>query len=1388
MKDKLSKEIRKNSTEMNPVTRMKKELKTVLTGIFLLGMCAAYANNNIHGKEVVCENSMEVYSTLNDPNSTYNWSLNTGGTLLSNGTSEVTVLWDLGVPGGGPYDLFVTITDQGGTQVTHSLEVYFQGNISLSCDNTVNVSLGLNGEAVISPQALLNNTLNNFDNFVVEVTDAAGNSYGNLVDCNHIGEELTGKVTDLCSGSSCWSFLVIEDKTKPQFDCPSVPIELECHEDFENYSAPSVTDNCTDEDDILVVFLGQTIDDSNVCDEVFVTKQWIAIDDFGNEKECEQVIRITSPDVDFPPDTIWTCDDYAQFPSIADPSPFTASLSTTGSGIPLGVDGLYCAYNFNFTDDTLTACGNNIKILRTWFVFNWCTGDVVLEDSDGDTYEQLIEISDLSPPEISLDPLIVNAENKGSVGVLCYSTSFLPAPEVTDNCNDYTIKIFTPIGEVEYENGVDGSEGGYIPFPGLVIGNHFVTYQVTDVCGNVGEHQVLVQVKDIKEPNAICDFITDVNLTTDGEVEVFAETFDDGSYDNCCIDRFEVRRMEDPVSAFSESIIFNCNDDLELVVFRVFDCFGNFNECMVEVEVQDKLIPVCLAPADLTVSCLDIPVGLELTDSETLTELFGEANQFDNCGATITELTAIGNIYCGDGYLNRQFIATDNAGNQSATCLQHITIEGTSNWTIYFPADWIGECGSPDNSNEVIVENDGCDLFATSYTDQLFNVSSDSACTQILRTWEVVNWCDYLPNSSPLEVSRNVNGDSITHISHGNYAYFSYQQTIWITDGAAPVITYNGDTDFCTLDADCATGEVDIPVQIQDECTDDLHLTYKIDLNRDGSIEASGNGEFDGTIPLGDHRLFYNVIDGCGNESDLEIEFSVIDCKKPSPNCENGLIVEIMQTGMIEVWAEDFNANSYDNCPGDLKFSFSQDTTYTSHTFDCYDIGIQNVSIWVTDASGNQAFCNTTVLIQDNMWICQPIYDPIIAGVLETENGETLTNVEVSLSDGQNFMTADDGEFEFSTLTQGQDYSLSPFKDINPLNGVSTYDLVLISKHILATEPLNSPYKMIAADINRSGTITTFDLVALRKLILHIEDDFSNNTSWRFIEKAYQFQNPNNPFNEAFPETIDINNLDEDYLNADFIAVKIGDVNGNAQTNNLQSADDRNFDEQLFFKTENLKLLPDQTYQIDVRASDFNDMEGFQFTLDFDSQKATFGEVLSNGLCQKEHFGTRYIEDGLLTVSWHNTQSISLSDGDLLFSFILKSASETTLNEVLDINSNLTASEAYRTSSEVSDEVRFMNVQLDFENTLSDDAFVLYQNIPNPFQDKTLIGFNLPEASFGTLSILDVSGRLIWKLEQKFSKGRNDITVRKEDLQQSGILFYRLETPQFTGVKKMIIE
>jgi hypothetical protein len=141
------------------------------------------------------------------------------------------------------------------------------------------------------------------------------------------------------------------------------------------------------------------------------------------------------------------------------------------------------------------------------------------------------------------------------------------------------------------------------------------------------------------------------------------------------------------------------------------------------------------------------------------------------------------------------------------------------------------------------------------------------------------------------------------------------------------------------------------------------------------------------------------------------------------------------------------------------------------------------------------------------------------------------------------------GKYAFCPTCVCDKYWVTPSHDFNPLNGVSTYDLVLISKHILGLEPLTSPYKMIAADANKSRSITTFDIVEIRKLILGIYPvKLPNNTSWRFVPKDFVFPDPLNPFPDpAFPEYVDYCiATPHDTQNLDFVAIKVGDLNASA--------------------------------------------------------------------------------------------------------------------------------------------------------------------------------------------------------------------------------------------------
>ncbi|MBK8562406.1 MAG: T9SS type A sorting domain-containing protein [Saprospiraceae bacterium] len=344
---------------------------------------------------------------------------------------------------------------------------------------------------------------------------------------------------------------------------------------------------------------------------------------------------------------------------------------------------------------------------------------------------------------------------------------------------------------------------------------------------------------------------------------------------------------------------------------------------------------------------------------------------------------------------------------------------------------------------------------------------------------------------------------------------------------------------------------------------------------------------------------------------------------------------------------------------------------------------------------------------------------------------------------------------------------------------MSTFDLVLISKHILGVTPLGSPYKIIAADANRSNSVTTFDLVEIRKLILFINSDFPNNTSWRFVDAAHSFANPANPFAASFPEVVNLNDVVVDQLNRDFVAVKVGDVNGSAAVNLLGSAEERNKVGDLVLNADDMELVAGQEYTVEFKATDFN-VSGYQFSMNFDAKALEFAGIAA-GLADASNFGTTMVKEGVLTASWNSDDAKALANGEVVFGLTFRALQSGRLSEQLSISSSHTAAEAYSSTNGL------MNVALSFNNKLVTGSFDLYQNTPNPFASVTTIGFYLPEATSATLTISDVQGKVVRVIEGDYSKGHNTVNLKRDDFGAAGVLYYRLDAGSDSATRKMIL-
>ena len=1218
---------------------------------------------------------------------------------------------------------------------------------SVTCNSLVNISIDENCQATVSADQILEGTYSNYNIFIVTFTNSG---LPVNLNANHIGQTLSVTVTS--PTNSCSGLILVEDKLPPTISCQD--IILACNDPLPG--PITAFDACGT---ATVTFQDQVED--NQCNGLFqtvITRTHTAVDGSGNSTSCVQTISIergTLADVGYPANIEIDCQD---------------SSDPVFTGIPTGTSCFNLSYTYE--DQTISICAGSNKILRAWTVSDWCANTI-------ETHTQIIKLLDTTGPAMQQ----LNDISVGTNSNTCAANVNLPAIGLSDNCSggSFDVYIDTPLGVINSNGGL------LLEAP---LGNHTITYFATDACGNESFYSLTLTVTDNIAPIAICDIHTVVALGFDGTALSAAMTFDDGSWDNCGIVEYQVRRMDNPncpgndATPFADNVPFSCCDiDSEVMVeLQIKDAAGNVNSCMVEVDVQDKLLPNIICPANLTIYCDEDYKDLTLT---------GEAIATDNCGnPTVTYNDINVNIGCGGvGEVTRVWTATDAEG-QTASCIQKIFLENDEPFYINpnnendptddidWPVDYTGTtCGAglepsdlPFPYDRPILHEDACDFIAVGYTDTNLEIQAPG-CIKILRKWHVVDWCQAEPNTDP-----TLPGPGVWH----------FTQVIKINNSTAPVIEVcNIPSVVENYEADCGATLATFNIEASDDCTaeTDLEITWEF------SNGISGNGaEASGDFNNGSYALTFTVSDGCGNFTSCENNFLVKDAKKPTPVCILGLSTVVMPTtGEVTIWATDFESgNSYDNCSSypNLQFSFSSDVDQDSLVISCADVAasvIFPIELWVTDEAGNQDFCSTLISVQDPNGACGLPTALSIFGEVATENQEKMEDVTIRLTGAgiPPVITEMNGDYIFTPLEPGGNYTITPEKYMNYLNGVTTYDLVLISKHILGTELLDSPYKIIAADVNHSESITTLDIVKLRALILHIDDVLENNTSWRFIKSDFVFDNPSTPFQTTFPETAAFENLTES-AQADFVGIKIGDVNGSASPNNLLETDVRTFAGTLVFNLENKKIKEGEMFSLDFSAIDFNAI-GYQFALEF--KDLILLDVESNlENLNDTNFGFTLIDDGILTTSWNNSSAVKVADDKVLFSLKFFSEKEMELSEALILTNQYTTAEAYSSQSEL------LEVKLNYTGgTINASAFALYQNTPNPFKNETSIGFNLPEASSVKLKIFDATGRVLKLIEGDFTKGYHEVNIKNSELNGTGILYYQMETNNNTATKKMIL-
>ncbi|MEK7257913.1 MAG: cohesin domain-containing protein, partial [Bacteroidota bacterium] len=256
-----------------------------------------------------------------------------------------------------------------------------------------------------------------------------------------------------------------------------------------------------------------------------------------------------------------------------------------------------------------------------------------------------------------------------------------------------------------------------------------------------------------------------------------------------------------------------------------------------------------------------------------------------------------------------------------------------------------------------------------------------------------------------------------------------------------------------------------------------------------------------------------------------------------------------------------------------------------------------------------------------------------VMGNISKENGAPVSQVEVEAATASMSMSDTFGNYGCPNLPVGGSYEITPKKLTNPAESITTVDLIAMSRHLLGIEPLESPYRLIAADADADGTITLADQNQIRKVLLGSLPVFPGNKSWRFVPESYVFPDPDNPFSPPFPETILVNNLTDSLENQDFIGIKTGDVADKA-TGNPPPPVRTAFALPSQFSTCN----PGDTVSLPLTVQGFQNVAGFQFTLEWNLDVLQYLGAANYNLTgfNQQNIGTLYDEEGKLTFAWFN--------------------------------------------------------------------------------------------------------------------------------------------------------
>jgi gliding motility-associated-like protein len=460
-----------------------------------------------------------------------------------------------------------------------------------------------------------------------------------------------------------------------------------------------------------------------------------------------------------------------------------------------------------------------------------------------------------------------------------------------------------------------------------------ITLIVQDASGNIDSCTTVVNVLDTISPAAQCRNNIIVQLDPNGLGTATPNMLDSNSNDNCSIVRYLINNLD--------TAHYSCADlGTQSAILTVIDSSANSSTCTTLVTVQDNIAPA--------ISCQSLTGYLNSSGvlSVNPNQFIDTVTTFDNCSNT-TVLFADGsnsiNYTCDSlGTRSVGIMITDNFGN-TAQCVTNIMVlDSIAPIAICRSVPYTVQLDS--NSQAVVVPSN------------IDNGSFDICQLDTL----LINGLDSLffdcTNLGSNSVSLLVQDQS------GNAA--SCATTVIVEDIFAP-------TAICrdTLLYLNNSGVTQLSVQQIDGGSFDNCSAVNLSINGAASVNYDCS-------QVGSNSVQLTVIDAFGNTSQCLSTVQILDTIDPIANCINPGVIDVYLDSncFAIVPAIAFNNNSNDNCSNSINYSING---LPNAIFNAGNIGNNpnTVTLTVSDPSGNQTTCNTTVNVFDTILpniICRP--------------------------------------------------------------------------------------------------------------------------------------------------------------------------------------------------------------------------------------------------------------------------------------------------------------------------------------------------------------------------------------------------------------------------------